>query len=128
MSEVPMELKYTKEHEWVRVDDDLAVEGITDHAQRELSDVVYVELPKVGSKVKINEKCGSIEAVKAVVDLFAAVSGEVTETNTALSTSPETVNADPYGEGWMLKIKMDDRSEVEGLLSADEYDQQLKGA
>ena len=127
MSEIPRELKYTKDHEWVRVEGDVATEGITDYAQTELSDVVYVELPEVGTKVKINEKCGTIEAVKAVVDLYAAVSGEVQEANETLSSSPETVNGDPYGEGWMLKIRMENSSEVETLMSAEEYEKQVKG-
>ena len=121
MSKIPPELKYTRKHEWARIDGDIAVAGISDYAQNELSDVVYVELPKVGSKVKMSEKCGTIEAVKAVVDLFAVVSGEIVEINQSLSTSPELVNSDPYGEGWMLKIKMDNPPETDSLLSAEDY-------
>lgn len=121
MSKIPEELKYTKDHEWVRIESGVAVEGITDYAQNELSDVVYVELPAVGAKVTMGEKCGTVEAVKAVVDLFAAVSGEVIEANTSLPSAPESVNSDPYGEGWMLKIKMDNPEEADALLSAEEY-------
>jgi glycine cleavage system H protein len=128
MSRIPEELKYTKDHEWIRVEGNIAVEGITDYAQTELSDVVYVELPKVGSEVQMGEKCGTVEAVKAVVDLFAAVSGEVEAVNESLGPTPETVNADPYGEGWMLKIKMKDTSEVGKLMSAGDYGKQLKEA
>jgi glycine cleavage system H protein len=128
MSAIPEELKYTREHEWIRIEGGTAVEGITDYAQTELSDVVYVELPKVGTEVKMNEKCGAIEAVKAVVDLYAGVSGEVTEINEKLSSAPENVNSDPYGEGWMLKIKVKDPSELDSLLSAKEYDTHVKEA
>jgi glycine cleavage system H protein len=128
MSSIPEELRYTKDHEWVRLEDNVATEGITDYAQTELSDVVYVELPKVGTTVKMGQKCGTIEAVKAVVDLYAAVSGEVQEVNELLASAPETVNADPYGDGWMLKIAMEDTSEAGGLMSAGDYDKQLKEA
>lgn len=121
MSMIPPELKYTKEHEWARIDGDVAAIGITDYAQNELSDVVYVELPRVGSNTKMSKKCGTIEAVKAVVDLFAPVSGEVIEINESLSTSPELVNSAPYGEGWMLKVKMDNPLETDSLLSAEDY-------
>lgn len=128
MSKIPKDLKYTKDHEWARIDGEIVEEGITDYAQNELSDIVYVELPKVGTKVRMNEKCGTIEAVKAVVDLFAAVSGEVTKTNDALSSSPEVVNSDPYGQGWMLKIKMDNPAEIDSLLSPEEYDKLIREA
>jgi glycine cleavage system H protein len=128
MSKVPGDLKYTKEHEWARAEGNVVTEGITDYAQNELSDVVYVELPKVGAKVKKDEKCGAIEAVKAVVDLYAAVSGEVTGTNGALASAPETVNADPYGEGWMLKIRMSNPAELSSLLPPEEYEKLAKKA
>lgn len=128
MSKIPPELKYTTKHEWARVDGDILEAGITDYAQNELSDIVYVELPKVGSKVKMSEKCGTIEAVKAVVDLFAAVGGEIVETNQTLSTSPELVNSDPYGEGWMLKIRMNSPPEIDSLLSSDDYGRLIEEA
>ena len=128
MSKIPPELKYTTQHEWARVDGDIAVAGITDYAQNELSDIVYVELPKVGTRVKMSEKCGTIEAVKAVVDLSAAVSGEVVEINQSLSTSPEIVNSDPYGEGWMLKVRMDNPLETDSLLSSEDYGKLIKEA
>ncbi len=118
---VPKDLKYTAEHEWVSVDQDIATVGVTDYAQGELGDVVFVELPEVGASVKQMESFGTIEAVKAVSDLFAPVSGEVVETNLVLADAPDTVNKDAYGAGWMIKIKMSDPSELDSLLSADEY-------
>ena len=118
---VPKDLKYTAEHEWVSVEQDVATVGVTDYAQGELGDVVFVELPEVGATVKQMESFGTIEAVKAVSDLFAPVSGEVVEINFVLADAPDTVNRDPYVTGWMIRIKMSDPSELDSLLSADEY-------
>lgn len=114
-------VKYTKEHEWVKVEGDTAVEGITDYAQSELSDIVMVEPPAVGKKVKAGEAVGTIEAVKAVTDLFAGVSGEVIEVNDKVVSDPSIINKDPYGEGWLYKVKMDDPKEADSLLGADQY-------
>ncbi len=118
---VPDDLLYTEEHEWVRVENGTAVVGITDYAQGELGDIVFVELPKVASQTKQMEPFGSIEAVKAVSDLYAPLTGEVTEVNAKLQESPEIINQDPYGEGWMIKIRIADKSELDRLLSADDY-------
>jgi glycine cleavage system H protein len=119
---VPKELRYTKEHEWVRVEGGLAVVGITDYAAHELGDVVFVELPEIGRTVTQANAIGVIESVKAVSDLFAPVSGEVVETNGELSGEPELLNSDPFGKGWMLRIKMADASQFDGLLDAAAYD------
>jgi len=119
---LPEELKYTKDHEWTRIDGETAVVGITDYAQSELGDIVYVELPEVGTSVKQGESFGTIEAVKAVSDLYAPVSGEVIAVNDKLNDSPELVNRDPYGEGWMIKIKMADPAELEKLLDKSQYE------
>ena len=116
-----MSTKYTNEHEWVRVEGNIAVVGITDYAQDSLGDVVYVELPKVGAKFKIEEKFGVIESVKSVSDLFMPVSGEITAVNEQLSSEPELVNQDCYGEGWMIKVKLDNSKELDGALNADAY-------
>src|SRR2546427_3900610 len=113
MSNVPDNLHYSKDHEWVRVEGDTAVIGITDHAQEQLGDVVYVELPKAGESFAANESFGSVESVKAVSEVFTPVSGAVTDANASLNDEPEKVNQDPYGEGWMIKIKMSDRNEVD---------------
>ena len=118
----PPELKYTKEHEWVRVEGDTGTIGITDYAQDQLGDIVFVELPAVGTAISAKQKLGEIESVKAVSELFAPVSGEVTEANDGLADSPEAVNDDPYGDGWMVKMRLSDAAELEGLLSADEYE------
>ena len=118
----PSELKYTKEHEWVRVDGDSGTIGITDYAQDQLGDIVFVELPEVGSAISAAQKLGEIESVKAVSELFAPVSGEVTEANDGLADSPEAVNDDPYGDGWMVKMRFSAAAELDGLLSADEYE------
>lgn len=118
---VPNDLKYTEEHEWVAVEGDIATVGITDYAQGELGDLVFIELPEVGAEVTMSESFGTIEAVKAVSDLFAPVSGFVTEVNEFLAEDPETVNKDPYGDGWMIKVKMSDADELAGLLDADAY-------
>ncbi len=118
---IPDGLYYSKDHEWIRVEGDIATEGITDYAQSELSDIVYVELPQVGRKVKKGEAIGTIEAVKTVADLYAVVSGEIVEVNENLKTSPQVVNTDPYGEGWMVKIKMENPDELKELMTAEEY-------
>jgi glycine cleavage system H protein len=118
---VPADLKYTKDHEWVKVDGDTAIIGVTDFAQSELGDIVYVEVETEGETLDQEEVFGSIEAVKTVSDLFMPVGGEVTAFNEELESNPEVVNSDPYGEGWMIKVKLSDASEVDGLLSADEY-------
>jgi glycine cleavage system H protein len=118
----PENLKYTKEHEWVRVENDsIGVVGITDYAQSELGDIVYVELPQIGKQVKQLEPFGTIEAVKAVSDLFSPLSGEVIEVNEKLKDSTDLINKDPYGEGWIIKIKISDLSELNNLLSAEDY-------
>ena len=121
MTKIPEELKYTKTHEWLRIEGDYGISGITDFAQSELSDIVYVELPKPGRKLKKEETYGTIEAVKAVADLYSPLSGEIVEVNTKLTKTPDLVNKDPYGEGWMIKIKIENREEVDTLLSSEEY-------
>lgn len=123
---IPSDLKYTKDHEWVKVEGDVAIVGITEFAQGELGDIVYVEVETEGESFDQEEVFGSIEAVKTVSDLFMPVSGEITSFNEALEQDPETVNKDPYGEGWLIKINMSDASQVEGLLNADQY-QELIG-
>jgi len=119
--DIPEDLQYTEEHEWVLVEDDVIIVGITDYAQSELGDVVFVELPQVGEVVQQMEPFGTIEAVKTVADIFAPISGEVVEVNTLLEDSPHLINEDPYGEGWIIKIKISDRSELENLLSSEDY-------
>lgn len=118
---IPEELRYTKDHEWVRIDGDIATVGITAFAQGELGDIVYVEIETVGETLSQEEIFGSIEAVKTVSDLFMPVSGEILELNEALDGNPELVNSDPYGEGWMVKIKLTDPSDLSGLLGSTEY-------
>ena len=122
---VPADLKYTKEHEWVKVDGDIATVGITDFAQGELGDVVFVEIETEGETLDKEETFGTIEAVKTVSDMFMPVSGEITEMNPVLEDAPETVNTDAFGEGWMIKIKMSDSSELDQLMSADDYKAQI---
>ena len=122
MANVPDNLHYSKDHEWVRVEGDTAVIGITDHAQEQLGDVVYVELPKAGESFAAHESFGSVESVKAVSEIFTPVSGEVDEANESLNDEPEKVNKDPYGEGWMIKMKMSAAGEVDSLLTAAEYE------
>jgi glycine cleavage system H protein len=117
----PEDLKYTKEHEWIRIEGDTATIGITDFAQGELGDIVYVEIETEGETLDQEEVFGTIEAVKTVSDLFMPVSGEVAEFNSKLADEPEVVNSDPYGEGWMIKVKMSDPSEADSLLSASDY-------
>ena len=122
MANVPENLHYSKDHEWLRVEGDTAVVGITDHAQDQLGDVVYVELPKPGEEFAAHESFGSVESVKDVSEIFTPVSGKVTEANDSLNDEPEKVNQDPYGEGWMIKIKMSSSGEVDSLLTAAEYE------
>jgi len=117
----PENLKYTKEHEWILVNGDTGIVGITDHAQGELGDVVFVELPGAGKNVKQGETFGSIEAVKAVSDLYAPVSGSIVEINKDLGSTPEVVNKDPYGKGWMIKIRIANPAELSGLFDAAAY-------
>lgn len=118
---IPTELKYTKDHEWLRIDGDVATVGITHFAQGELGDIVYVDVDTLDEEVAKDEVFGSVEAVKTVSDLFMPLSGEVIEFNEALEDAPELVNSDAYGEGWMIKIKMSDTSEIEGLLDVESY-------
>jgi len=118
---VPEELKYTKEHEWLKAKDGVATVGITDYAQSELGDIVFVELPQVGDTVSQGEPFGTIEAVKTVADLFSPVSGEVSEVNPKIEEDPAVMNKDPYGEGWMMKIKMSEASQADSLLSPTDY-------
>ncbi|TKC04163.1 glycine cleavage system protein GcvH [Pedobacter frigoris] len=117
----PSELKYTKDHEWVKVEGNEAHIGITDFAQRELGDIVYIDINTVGDEVSKDEVFGTVEAVKTVSDLFMPVTGTVAEVNAALNDNPELVNSDPYGEGWMVKVTVSDLSEVDGLLDAEAY-------
>lgn len=118
---IPEDLKYTKDHEWVRVEGNIAVVGVTDFAQAELGDIVYVEVDTLNETIGAEEVFGSIEAVKIVSDLFLPVSGEIVELNESLEDDPELVNNDPYGDGWIIKVYMDDDSELNELLSAEEY-------
>ena len=122
----PGNLKYSKEHEWVKVDGSIATIGITSHAQSELGDIVYVELPKIGAKFSAMKEFGVVESVKTVSTLYCPVTGEVIEINSSLSSKPEVVNTDPYGQGWIIKVKLSDPSEADKLLSSKEYEALLK--
>jgi glycine cleavage system H protein len=122
MANVPEDLHYSKDHEWVRVERNEAVIGITDYAQDSLGDVVYVELPKAGDEFAANESFGSVESVKAVSEVFSPVAGTVVKINESLADEPETVNSDPYGQGWMIRVKMSNPGEVDSLLTAAEYE------
>jgi glycine cleavage system H protein len=117
----PENFRYTKEHEWVRVEGDTGTVGITDHAQNELGDIVYVDLPKAGTKVEAGRSLGSVESVKAVSDIYSPVSGEVIEVNQALADAPEKLNQDAHGEGWLVKIRLSDPEQVNRLMSAVQY-------
>ena len=117
----PADLRYTKEHEWIKLEGDIATVGITDFAQSELGDIVYVEIETVGQTLAQDEIFGSVEAVKTVSDLFLPIAGEVLEVNTALNNTPELVNSDPYGEGWMIKMKVANLADVEALMDVDTY-------
>ncbi|MDQ2938371.1 MAG: glycine cleavage system protein GcvH [Acidobacteriota bacterium] len=122
MAQIPEDLHYSKDHEWVRVEGNVAVVGITDYAQDSLGDVVYVEVPKVGDEFAANESFGSVESVKAVSEVFSPVSGEIVGVNEALADEPEKVNQDPYGSGWMIRVEMSNPGEVDSLLTAAEYE------
>ena len=126
MANTPEDLNYTKDHEWVRTKGDQATIGITDHAQKQLGDVVYVELPKVGDRFEATEPFGSVESVKAVSEVYMPLTGNVMEVNETLNDSPEHVNEDPYGSGWMVVLKIENPSQIDGLLSAAEYEDYIK--
>jgi len=121
MSEVPAELRYTPEHEWIRVEGDQAIIGVTDFAQDALTDVVWVELPEVGMSVGAMESCGSVESVKSVSEIYAPIAGDITEANESLEDAPEQINQDPYGEGWIWKMTVSDAGELDSLLDAMAY-------
>jgi glycine cleavage system H protein len=125
MSNIPENLRYSKDHEWVKVEGDVASIGITDYAQHSLGDVVYVDMPRVGDKFGTHEAFGSVESVKAVSEIFTPVSGEVVEVNDTLNDTPEKVNSDPYGDAWFVKIKMENALEVDAMLSGEEYEEYL---
>ncbi|MBZ5513664.1 MAG: glycine cleavage system protein GcvH [Acidobacteriia bacterium] len=118
----PPEFLYTKDHEWIRVDENVGTIGITDYAQKELGDIVYVELPKVGDHVTAKESFGTVESVKAVSEIYSPVDGEVLAANPKVQASPELVNADPHGEAWLIQVHLVDRSDLEGLMTAEEYE------
>lgn len=124
----PQEFRYTKEHEWVTVSGDIATIGITDYAQKELGDIVYVDLPRVGDAVVAGKTMGSVESVKAVSDIYSPVTGEVIEVNGALAEAPEKVNQDPHGEAWLVKVKLADPEEINRLLTAAEYQSYIEAA
>ena len=124
-SKVPADLKYAKSHEWVRVMGDVATVGITDHAQHELTDIVFVELPEVGRKLKAGDSCAVVESVKTASDIYAPVSGEVTAVNKPVVDDPALVNSDPYGKGWFFQVKLAQRDELNKLLSAADYTSQI---
>jgi len=124
----PPELLYTKDHEWIRVDEEVGTIGITDHAQKELGDIVFVELPKRGDQVTIHESFGTVESVKAVSEIFSPVTGEVTAVNSRINDRPELVNEDPHGEAWLIKVQLKDRRETESLMTADQYEAYLAGS
>ena len=127
MSDIPLDLKYAKSHEWVRVSDGVATVGISDHAQHELTDVVFVELPEAGRNVKAGEACAVVESVKTASDIYSPVSGEVTEVNKAVVDNPALVNTQPYTSGWFYKVKLSNPSEVDLLLSPEQYGEQIGG-
>jgi glycine cleavage system H protein len=128
MADVPKNLKYTKEHEWARIEGNRVVVGVTSHAQEALGDVVYVELPKEGSTVSAGKQFGVIESTKAVSDLFSPISGKVVKVNGALTDNPQTVNADPYGAGWIIEIEPSDTKELAGLMDASAYEKLLQAS
>ena len=123
---IPENIKYTKDHEWVKIDGDTATVGVTDFAQEQLGDVVFVEVETEGESLQKGDVFGTIEAVKTVSDMYMPISGEVAEINPKLEDAPETVNEDPYGEGWMIKIKVDNKDELNDLLSADDYKNEVE--
>ncbi len=128
MANIPSDLKYAKSHEWVRVSGNLATVGITDHAQHELTDVVFVELPEAGRKIKAGDACAVVESVKTASDIYSPVSGEVSEVNQAVVADPALVNSEPYAEGWLYKIKLSNPAELNTLLGPDQYSAQIGGA
>jgi glycine cleavage system H protein len=127
MMNYPADFRYTKEHEWVHVDGNTATIGITDHAQHELGDIVYVDLPKVGSNAEVGKTFGSVESVKAVSDIYSPVSGEIVEINEGLASAPESLNSDPHGAAWLIKVRMTTQDEIKQLMTAADY-QQYVGA
>jgi glycine cleavage system H protein len=127
MMNYPADFRYTKEHEWVHVDGNTATIGITDHAQHELGDIVYVDLPKVGSNAEAGKTFGSVESVKAVSDIYSPVSGEIVEINEGLASAPESLNSDPHGSAWLIKVRMTTQDEIKQLMNASDY-QQYVGA
>ena len=122
----PQELLYTKEHEWIRVDEEIGTIGITDFAQHELGDVVFVELPKIGEHITASEAFGTIESVKAVSEIFAPVDGEVVGINAKLQNNPELVNTDPHGEAWLIRVRLSNRADIDKLMSAEDYEAYIK--
>jgi glycine cleavage system H protein len=126
--EIPKELRYSKEHEWAAVDDNIATIGITDYAQEQLGDIVYVELPEAGTQVTKDDKFGVVESVKAVSDVYSPVTGTVVAVNTGLPNSPETVNEEPYGDGWMIRVELSDPEELNDLMTAAEYEKFIEAA
>lgn len=122
---IPENLRYSKDHEWVLVDGDVASIGITDYAQHSLGDVVYIDMPRVGDKLGSHEAFGSVESVKAVSEIFTPVAGEIVEVNDSLNDTPEKVNSDPYGDAWFIKVKMDNPGDVDAMLSGEEYEEYL---
>lgn len=125
--DIPSDLKYTKDHEWIRIEGDVATVGITDFAQGELGDIVYVEVDTLDETLEIEEVFGTVEAVKTVSDLFLPLSGEIIEFNESLEDEPEKVNTDPYGDGWMIKLKFSDESQIDNLLTAEDYKAIISG-
>lgn len=126
LANIPSNLKYTKDHEWVRVEGNIATVGITEYAQRQLGEVVYIELPTVGDRFEVTEPIGSVESVKAVSEFYSPITGEVVEVNQSVSDDPEALNDDPYGDGWLVKIKFGDSSGLKALLSDQQYDEYIK--
>jgi len=122
----PVNFRYTHEHEWVAIEGEIATVGITDHAQKALGDIVFVELPKVGASVEAGKPCGTVESVKAVSDIFCPVSGEVTEVNAALETSPDWINQDPHGKAWMFKAKLATPAPLDQLMTAEQYEEYIR--
>jgi glycine cleavage system H protein len=125
MSDIPTNLKYANSHEWIRVEGDEAIIGISDHAQEELTELVFIELPEIGSELAVGDPCAVVESVKTASDIYSPVSGEVIETNDALETKPGIVNEDPYGDGWFFKIRLSNLDELDALLSPDDYAEQV---
>ena len=125
MSDVPTDLSYSSSHEWVNVEGDTATIGISDHAQEELTELVFIELPEVGSQLTVGDPCAVVESVKTASDIYAPVSGQVIEINDALDTEPGTVNEDPYGDGWFFKVRLSNPDEIKDLLSDEEYAEQV---